>query len=139
MAWAASSAAGLAQQIIVAPVSRLTLTPGRRPPHVRSGGEIAVLTAPAYFQAPPQRAQGSLMARYFFDIQDGWRSMDSTGREFATVGAARMEAVKLAAEILRSRAEDFLAELDWRFFVRDEHREIVLSLSITGELDASSA
>src|SRR4051794_1137484 len=48
---------------------------------------------------PPQT--GAPMPRYFFHILDGTALTDETGVELADLAAARIEAVKLVAGVLR--------------------------------------
>ena len=47
------------------------------------------------------------MPRYFFHIEDGVSRLDEEGAEFRNPHAARVEAARLLAEMLRDEAEDF--------------------------------
>ena len=48
------------------------------------------------------------MPRYYFNIKDGYTSLDEVGVELADVDAARREAVTFSGEVLRDGAGERL-------------------------------
>lgn len=65
------------------------------------------------------------MPRFFFNVYDGVSSLDDTGSELADRQEARIEAVRLAGEILKDDAQRIALGEDWRIEVVDE-RGLVL-------------
>ena len=60
------------------------------------------------------------MPRYFFHPRDGRTQPDATGSEFPSLAAARVEAVRMAGELLKWQAETFWNEAEWSLEVTDE-------------------
>jgi hypothetical protein len=57
--------------------------------------------------------------RYYFDIKDGEDLPDDEGAELADLGAARLEAVRYSAEVLREMPERFWNCEEWTMTVRE--------------------
>ncbi len=62
------------------------------------------------------------MPRYFFDIIDGQDFKDLQGSEFADLAAARIEAVRYSAEVLKEMPERFWNCEQWTMIVSDANR-----------------
>lgn len=60
------------------------------------------------------------MPRYHFNVHDGVSSLDHDGTELPDWKAARLEAVRLAGEILKDEAERVVLGEDWRIEVSDD-------------------
>ncbi|MBP0446696.1 hypothetical protein J8J14_18120 [Roseomonas sp. SSH11] len=60
------------------------------------------------------------MPRYFFHVQNDQALPDNEGTELPDLLAARVNAVKLAGEILKHHAETFWTEGEWSLKVTDE-------------------
>jgi hypothetical protein len=58
--------------------------------------------------------------RYHFNVHDGVSSLDHDGTELADQQTARLEAVRLAGEILKDEAHRVVLGEDWRIEVTDE-------------------
>ena len=54
------------------------------------------------------------MPRYHFNVYDGTYAIDDNGTELPDREAAQREAVRLAAELLAERPEDFWGAGEWR-------------------------
>ncbi|MES2096885.1 MAG: hypothetical protein V4459_08995 [Pseudomonadota bacterium] len=59
------------------------------------------------------------MPRYYFDIRDGEDMRDDEGAELPDLAAARMEAVRYSAEVLREMPERFWNSELWTMTVRE--------------------
>ena len=70
------------------------------------------------------------MPRYYFSIADGNSPVEPDGIELRDLAAARVEAVRLAGEMLKDHAEAFWHFGDWRLSVRDETGLILFSLTM---------
>lgn len=68
------------------------------------------------------------MPRYFFDIKDGTDFTDLHGSEFTDLRAARIEAVRLAAEVLKEMPERFWNCEEWTMSVSDHDRQMLFTL-----------
>ena len=66
------------------------------------------------------------MPRYFFDIADGDDFTDHQGSEWPDLAAARVEAVRYAAEVLKEMPERFWNTEEWVMTVRDALRRPIL-------------
>jgi hypothetical protein len=71
------------------------------------------------------------MTRYFFDIADGDVFPDLQGSDWPDLAAARIEAVRYAAEVLKEMPERFWNTEEWVMTVRDERRTPVFTLAFT--------
>ncbi len=65
------------------------------------------------------------MPRFFFDVSDGRCASDTEGGDFVDDGAARREAVRRAAMLLRATQGEAGLARAWRIAVKDE-RGLVL-------------
>ena len=72
------------------------------------------------------------MPRYHFHSEDGHRLNDEEGTELPNVDAARIEAVRVMAELLRERPEMFWRHECFRMTVTDDDdlTLFVLDLSV---------
>jgi len=71
------------------------------------------------------------MPRYFFDVADGTQledGGDEDGIELEGLTAARIEAVRLSGELLKSYPDRFWGTGEWSCTVRDESRLILFVL-----------
>lgn len=71
------------------------------------------------------------MPRYFFDISDGMDAddvEDSEGEVLEGLNAARIEAVRLSGELLKSFPDRFWSVGEWSCTVRDENKLILFVL-----------
>jgi hypothetical protein len=73
------------------------------------------------------------MPRYFFDIQDGQNFPDYQGSEFADLAAARVEAVRYSAEVLKEMPERFWNSEEWLMTVSDANRVTLFTLKFLAE------
>jgi len=71
------------------------------------------------------------MPRYFFDTADGDDFTDHQGSEWPDLAAARVEAVRYAAEVLKEMPERFWNTEEWVMTVRDALRRPILTLAFT--------
>ncbi|MDP4026856.1 hypothetical protein Q8W71_30720 [Methylobacterium sp. NEAU 140] len=65
------------------------------------------------------------MPRFHFNVHDGVSRLDLEGTELPDWRAARLDAIRLAGEILRDEAERVALGEDWRIEVTD-HTGLVL-------------
>ena len=73
------------------------------------------------------------MPRYYFDIVDGSEFIDTEGTELADLAAARIEAVRLSAEVLKEMPERFWHSALWKMTVLDEDRVTLFVLKFQAE------
>lgn len=73
------------------------------------------------------------MPRYFFDIVDGQNFPDLQGSEFPDLAAARIEAVRYAAEVLKEMPERFWHCEAWMMTVSDRNRSPLFTLKFLAE------
>ena len=59
------------------------------------------------------------MPRYFFNVYDGYSSLDQDGTEFPDIYTAQNEAIRLSGEILREEGGRFWNGTEWRLEVTD--------------------
>ena len=59
------------------------------------------------------------MPRFHFHVHDGYSALDVEGTEFADWQAARLEAIRLAGDILKHDAHRIALGEDWRIEVTD--------------------
>ena len=69
------------------------------------------------------------MSRYFFTLNDGLPP-DDEGIELSDLGSARIEAVGMAADLLRDRPEMFAQGNDWTVSVADESGLVLFQILI---------
>lgn len=60
------------------------------------------------------------MPRYHFNVYDGSDSLDQDGTELPSWQSARLEAIRLAGEILKDEADRIAVSEDWRIEVTDD-------------------
>lgn len=73
------------------------------------------------------------MPRYFFDIKDGTDFPDLQGSVFADLAAARIEAVRYSAEVLKEMPERFWHSEKWTMTVSDSRRNKLFTLKFVAE------
>ncbi|MBC9032148.1 hypothetical protein IAG41_07075 [Sphingomonas sp. JC676] len=73
------------------------------------------------------------MPRYFFDIVDGEDLPDAQGSMHADLAAARVEAVRYAAEVLKEMPERFWNCEQWTMSVYDYNRLPLFTLKFLAE------
>ena len=78
------------------------------------------------------------MARYYFHSEDGRRFPDEEGTELPTLAEARIEAVRVLADILREDPEELLQTGTLRMTVTDEKGLIYFALDLAAT-DAAAA
>jgi len=69
------------------------------------------------------------MPLYYFDIKDGQDFPDPEGSEWPDLQAARIEAVRLSAEVLREMPERFWHCEEWTMSVSDEDGHPLFTLT----------
>jgi hypothetical protein len=73
------------------------------------------------------------MPRYFFSCEGSECFTDTVGTELPDDGAARLQAVSNAAEVLMDKPHQFTDRPDWRVFVIDERGRTVFAMKLTSE------
>ncbi len=73
------------------------------------------------------------MPRYFFDIRDGQDFLDEDGSDHADLAAARIEAVRYSAEVLKEMPERFWHREEWTMTVSDAERTPLFTLKFFAE------
>jgi hypothetical protein len=73
------------------------------------------------------------MSRYYFDIKDGQDFPDAEGSEWPDLNAARVEAVRYAAEVIKEMPERFWHCETWLMSVSDQHRQPLFTLKFIAE------
>ena len=74
------------------------------------------------------------MQRYFFDIKDGTDLPDHHGSEWVDLNAARVEAVRYAAEVLKEMPDRFWNCEEWTMAVSDRNRKPLFTLKFLAEI-----
>lgn len=74
------------------------------------------------------------MSRYFFDIEDGRTSRDPEGTVFATLKAARTNAVRMLGQMLCDRSASFWEGPELGLTVRDDSDLTLMRLTVLGSL-----
>ena len=59
------------------------------------------------------------MPRYFFNVYDGYSSLDKDGTELSGIYTAQNEAIRLSGEILREEGGKFWNGTEWKLEVTD--------------------
>ena len=72
-------------------------------------------------------------AALFCDIKDGQNFPDYHGSEFADLEAARVEAVRYSAEVLKEMPERFWNSEEWMMTVSDANRVTLFTLKFLAE------
>jgi hypothetical protein len=73
------------------------------------------------------------MPRYFFDIVDGHDFKDLQGSEWPDLAAARVEAVRYSAEVLKEMPERFWNKEEWTMTVSDAGKFPLFTLKFLAE------
>lgn len=73
------------------------------------------------------------MPRYFFTSDGLLPASDNEGTELENLEAARIEAIRMAGEILTYQAADFAGDVTWRVTVHDASRRPMFALRFTAE------
>ena len=79
------------------------------------------------------------MPRYFFDIKDGRDFPDLQGSVFIDLAAARIEAVRYAAEMLKEMPERFWNCEEWMMTVSNQNRQMLFTLKFLAQSVPSAA
>lgn len=74
------------------------------------------------------------MPRYFFDIVDGQDLPDPEGSVHADLAAARIEAIRYSAEVLKEMPERFWTCERWVMTVSDARRSPLFTLNFHAEM-----
>lgn len=72
------------------------------------------------------------MTRFHFNTSNGRTHRDIEGEELSSLSSARVEAVKLLAELLREQAEDFWATSNFDLTVTDDRGLTLFALTVNG-------
>lgn len=73
------------------------------------------------------------MSRYFFDIKDGQDFPDLSGSDWPDLAAARVEAVRFSAEVLKEMPERFWHCEEWTMLVSNHDRKLLFTLKFRAE------
>ena len=76
------------------------------------------------------RASSERMPRYHFNIRDDAPARDVNGAELSGLAAARVEAVRLAGDLLRDRAVTFWDDEEWRLDVTNARGLLLFTLHL---------
>ena len=68
------------------------------------------------------------MPRYFFNVYDGYSSLDQDGTELPDIYTAQNEAIHLSGEILREEGGKFWNGTEWKLEVTDANRVVLFVL-----------
>lgn len=69
------------------------------------------------------------MPRFHFHVHDGCSLLDTEGTELADPQAARLEAIRIAGDILKHDAHRIALGEDWRIEVTDETGLILFQMT----------
>lgn len=72
------------------------------------------------------------MPRFYFHTEDGSSCLDDDGMELPDVTAAKIEAVRAMAELLRDKAPNFWDERSLKLIVTDKAGLILFALGLSG-------
>jgi hypothetical protein len=100
--------------------------------HIRISLAIFVALAAERHRAPALCAEIA-MPRYFFDIKDGQDFPDLQGSEWPDLAAARLEAVRFSAEVLKEMPDRFWNCEEWTMSVSDSNRHPLFALKFFAE------
>ena len=73
------------------------------------------------------------MPRYFFNVYDGYSSLDTDGTELPDIYTAQGEAIRLSGEILREVGAKFWNGTEWRLEVTDADGAVLFVLSFSAQ------
>ncbi|WP_428978025.1 DUF6894 family protein [Lichenibacterium ramalinae] len=73
------------------------------------------------------------MPRYFFNIIDGYSSLDDRGTELRDIYEAHEASIRLSGEILREMGGKFWNGTQWKLEVTDEKGAILFTLRFSAE------
>lgn len=73
------------------------------------------------------------MPKYYFDIKDGTDFHDRHGSDWPDLAAARIEAVRYSAEVLKEMPDRFWNSEQWTMTVSDAAREPLFTLKFLAE------
>ena len=79
------------------------------------------------------------MPRYFFNCEGAQNFRDAEGTELPDLHAARIEAVRNAAEVMQDHPKAFSGQPRWRIFVTDEVGATVFAPVLTAEHPLAAA
>ena len=79
------------------------------------------------------------MPRCFFHVRNGTILIDTEGTELPDLETARIEAVKLAGEMLKDVAETFWSGEFWDLTVTDARDLVLFTLNFSGRMSAATA
>lgn len=82
-------------------------------------------------QPPPTHRRGGRVPRFHFNVYDGVSEVDRVGTELGNYDEARIEAMRLAGEILKNTAHRLVLGEDWRMEVTDDVGLILFRLDFT--------
>ena len=68
------------------------------------------------------------MPRYFFNVFDGYSSLDMDGTELPDIYTAQNEAIRFSGEILREEGGKFWNGTEWKLEVTDESGTVLFTL-----------
>ena len=71
------------------------------------------------------------MALYHFNVIDGFTIPDPVGVELPDLRQARIQATRLAGDLLRYSTDRFLNDREWRLEITDEYGLILMTLYLT--------
>lgn len=71
------------------------------------------------------------MPRYHFNLHDHRFLPDHEGSEYRDLVEAKRQAIKLAANILSVRPDDFLGSTEWRVEVTDENGVLLFTVGLS--------
>ena len=72
------------------------------------------------------------MPRFHFHVHDGYSALDTEGTELPDWQAARLEAIRLAGDILKHDADRIALGEDWRIEVTDHAGLILFQMTFLG-------
>jgi hypothetical protein len=71
------------------------------------------------------------MPLFYFQVRDGAEVRDQDGTELASVSRARIEAVRLAGNLIAEQGQEFWDERAWSMEVEDESGGVLFRLDFT--------
>lgn len=73
------------------------------------------------------------MPLYFFNIYDGYSSLDQDGTELPDIYTAQNEAIRLSGEILREEGGKFWNGVEWKLEVTDATGAVLFVLTFSAQ------
>lgn len=74
------------------------------------------------------------MSRFHFHTQDGRVCHDEDGTELPSIHAARLEAIRISADMLRMQEESFWETETWQMTVTDETGLVLFVIDVTAHM-----